>query len=188
MENIRNAEFTFLNVNRYDNNWFYVYIKKNLGQLYESDTSSQGENDIYDLTTVSKRAWDTNAPPLWKTAWRCTFVKWGTHSVALPQFHDYWPTVFRLIKYEWHKGVLLTLINGKPRPRFSRDSGHLSAPEVNGNDVCRDKWLDREIWKYIYKAKWICIRKKNQNSLIHLKRKQQNLSLPCLLNMNEIYW
>lgn len=49
-----------------------------------------------------------------------------------------WPTVFRLIKYEWHKGVLLTLTNGKPRPGFSRDSGHLSASEVNGSYVPRD--------------------------------------------------
>lgn len=47
MENARNAEFTFLNAKRYDNNWFEVYMKKNnLGHLYESDTSSQGENDI----------------------------------------------------------------------------------------------------------------------------------------------
>lgn len=30
--------------------------KNNLGHLYESDTSSQVENDIFHLTTVSKRA------------------------------------------------------------------------------------------------------------------------------------
>lgn len=114
-------------------------LKNNLGQLYENDPSSQEGNDIYHLTTVSKRAEDQMHYPHRK-------LHGNVHlsSGALLQSHYYWPTVFRLIKHEWHKGLLLTLINGKPRPRFSRDSGYLSASEVNGNYIPRDEWLDRE--------------------------------------------
>lgn len=53
-------------------------LKKNnnSGHLNESGTSAQGDNYIC-LTTVSARPWDANAASLWKTAWKCIFVKCG---------------------------------------------------------------------------------------------------------------